>query len=55
MKQDKKVKTINVDADLHEEFKEYCYQNSLKINLFVERLISKSIRNLNESTKQRTE
>ena len=54
MKQDKKVKTINVDADLHEKLKEYCYQNSLKINLFVERLISKSIGSLNES-KTRTE
>lgn len=51
MKQDKKVKTLNIDAKLHNELKEYCNEHSLKINLFVEKLISKSIRSLSESTK----
>lgn len=55
MKQDKKVKTINVSEDLHKELKVFCNENSYKINLFVEKLISKAIRNLNESTKPRTE
>lgn len=51
MKQDKKVKTINLDAELHEELKNFCHLNSYKINLFVERLISKAIRSQIEQQK----
>jgi hypothetical protein len=31
------------------ELKDFCNQNSYKINLFVEKLISNAIRSLNES------
>lgn len=54
MKQDKKVKTINLDAELHEELKKFCHLNSYKINLFVERLISKAIRSQIEQQKSIT-
>lgn len=50
MKQDKKVKTLNIDAVLHNKLKEFCNENSFKINLFVEKLISKAIRSSIEST-----
>jgi hypothetical protein len=49
MKQDKKVKTINVSEKLHTELKDFCNQNSYKINLFVEKIISNAIRSSNES------
>jgi len=55
MKQDKKVKTINVSEKLHTDLKEFCNDNSLKINLFVEKLISNAIRTFNEQRKQSTE
>jgi len=54
MKQDKKVKTINLNAELHEELKNFCNENSYKINLFVERLISKAIRSQFEQEQKLT-
>ena len=49
MKNNKEVKTIQINKDLHTELKQYCNDNSLKLNLFVEKLISNNIRSLNGS------
>jgi hypothetical protein len=46
MKQNKKKKTIQLDSEIHAKLKTYCDDNSLKINLFVEKLISNNIRSL---------
>jgi hypothetical protein len=51
MKQDKKKKTIQLDSDVHAALKTYCDDNSLKINLFVEKLILNTIRSLIELPK----
>jgi len=55
MKNNKKVKTFQVNETIHDEITKYCRDNCLKINQFVEKLLTTAMRNLNESTKTRTE
>ncbi len=44
----KKVKTFQVSEDAHKLVMDYCKKYSLKANGFVENLLTKSIRSLNE-------
>lgn len=55
-KNDRPIKTFQVSSTTHEIISKYCFEHSLKINPFVDRLLIKSMENLiNESTKSRTE
>ena len=49
--QKEKVKTFQVSIETHKEVMNYCKENSLKANDFVSKLLSKTIRSLNESNK----
>lgn len=49
MKTNKKVKTFQVSEKTHGDIVKYCLENSLKINPFVDKLLSNAIRSLNES------
>ncbi len=55
MKNSKKVKTFQVSEIIHDEIVRHCNEHCLKINQFVEKLLTNAMRNLNESTKPRTE
>jgi hypothetical protein len=46
MKINKKVKTIQISEQTHSEIVKYCNENSLKINLFVDKILSNTIRSL---------
>ena len=46
MKINKKVKTIQISEQTHTEIVKYCNENSLKINLFVDKILSNTIRSL---------
>lgn len=48
MKINKRVKTFQVDEEIHNEITHYCRENCLKINQFVEKLLTTAMRNLNE-------
>jgi hypothetical protein len=51
----KKVKTFQDNEEIHNVIVKYCNDNSLKINLFVEKLLINAMRNLNEPTKSKKE
>ena len=55
MKNNKKVKTFQIEETIHDEITRYCRDNCLKINQFVEKLLTTAMRNLNELQKPRTE
>lgn len=46
MKNNKKVKTIQISEETHTILVNYCNENSLKINLFVDKVLSNTIRSL---------
>lgn len=48
MKSNKKVKTFQVKEETHRIIVKYCADNSLKINLFVDKLLLNAIRNIND-------
>lgn len=52
MKNNKKVKTFQVNETIHDEVTHYCRENCLKINQFVEKLLTNAMRNLNEKSKK---
>lgn len=49
-----KVKTFLVSQLTHGEIMKYCKEHSLKANDFVDKLLLKTIRHLNESNKQQS-
>lgn len=51
MKNNKKVKTFQVSEEVHSAIVQHCNEHSLKINLFVEKILTTAIRSLSESTK----
>lgn len=48
MKNNKKIKTLQISEETHIVIVQYCNANSLKINLFVDKLLSSTMRNLIE-------
>lgn len=48
MKNNKKMKTLQISEQTHTELVNYCNENSLKITLFVDKILSNTIRGLNE-------
>ena len=51
MKVNRKIKTFQVSEDTHKLVADYCNDNSLKINPFVDKLLTNVMRNLNEKQK----
>lgn len=52
MKNNKKVKTFQVNELIHDEIVRHCNEHCLKINQFVEKLLTNAMRNLNEKSKE---
>lgn len=42
------MKTLQISEQTHTELVNYCNENSLKITLFVDKILSNTIRGLNE-------
>lgn len=51
MKINKKVKTVQISEDTHELLVKYCNEQGLKINVFVDKTLSNTIRSLSELPK----
>jgi hypothetical protein len=49
MKSNKKFKTLQIDELVHDNVVRYCKNNGLKISFFVEKLLTNTIRNLDET------
>ena len=43
---DDKIKTLKISVELHKELKIYCAQNSLKLNNWIEEIISQKLNEL---------